>query len=201
MANFWMHNGFLQVEGEKMAKSLGNFITIRDLLDQWPGDVIRFQMLTTHYRQPIDWTKLGTEQAAVALDTFHRLTSAADLKQGKISSNVLSALCDDLNTPEAISELHKLAGEARKGDHQAACDLSATIRFLGIELGRANFQEILRRQRGDIDESRIAALVDARNVARAARDFREADRIRNELANMGIVLKDSKDGTTWELAR
>jgi cysteinyl-tRNA synthetase len=201
MANFWMHNGFLQVEGEKMSKSLGNFITIRDLLEKWPGEVIRFQMLMTHYRQPIDWTKSATEQAALALDTLHRVTKTADPKHGKISSGVLSALCDDLNTPETISELHKLAGEARKGDYQAACDLYATSDFLGIELGRASFQDILRRQRGAIDESRIVALVDARNAARAAKNFKEADRIRNELAAMGIVLNDSKQGTTWELAQ
>src|SRR5437763_1197526 len=133
MANVWMHNGFLQVEGEKMAKSLGNFITIRELLGKWkwPGAVVRFQMLTAHYRQPIDWTKSGTEQAAIALDTFHRFTITADPKHGKISSDVLSALCDDLNTPQAITELHKLADEARKGRYQAACDLYATCDFLG----------------------------------------------------------------------
>jgi len=203
MANVWMHNGFLQVEGEKMAKSLGNFITIRELLGKWkwPGAVVRFQMLTAHYRQPIDWTKSGTEQAAIALDTFHRFTITADPKHGKISSDVLSALCDDLNTPQAITELHKLADEARKGRYQAACDLYATCDFLGIELSGASFQDILKRQRGDVDETQIAALINARNIAREAKNFKEADRIRNELVAMGIVLKDSKEGTTWEHAR
>jgi cysteinyl-tRNA synthetase len=202
MANFWMHNGFLQVEGEKMAKSLGNFITIRRLLeDGWPGEVLRFQMLMTQYRQPIDWTKSGTEQAAIALDTFHHFTTTADPQRGQISSSVLSALCDDLNTPLAIADLHRLAAEARTGDYQAGCDLLVTCQFLGLELGNVSFQDILKRQRGGVDESKINPLIAARNAARKARDFKEADRIRDELAAMGIVLKDSKDGTTWEIAR
>ena len=86
MANFWMHNGFLQVEGEKMSKSLGNFVTIHELLKDWPGEVIRFQMMMTHYRQPIDWTKQQTEAAAVALDNFRHFTTAADLNEGRVSS-------------------------------------------------------------------------------------------------------------------
>src|SRR5215467_7155000 len=146
MASVWMHNGFLQVEGRKMAKSEGNFITIRDLLADWPGEVLRFQMLMTHYRQPIDWTKSATEQAAVALDSFHHFTRGVDLKNGNVSLDVLSALSDDLNTPQAIAELHKLVGEARKGDFQAACALRASCSFLGIDLSRVSLQDILRRQ-------------------------------------------------------
>ena len=106
-----------------------------------------------------------------------------------------------MNTPQAITELHKLADEARKGRYQAACDLYATCDFLGIELSGASFQDILKRQRGDVDETQIAALINARNIAREAKNFKEADRIRNELVAMGIVLKDSKEGTTWEHAR
>jgi len=201
MANYWMHNGFLQVEGEKMSKSLGNFVTIRDLLADWPGVVIRFQMLMTHYRQPIDWTKASTERAATALDTFRHLTDTANPANGRISEAMLASLEDDLNTPQAIAELHRLADEARKGDHQAACDLGASCDFLGIDLRDANLQEILKSQRGGIDESKIESLVAARTTARKAKNFAESDRIRDELAAMGVVLKDSKDGTTWEIAR
>src|SRR5215470_1348415 len=99
MANTWMHNGFLQVEGEKMSKSLGNFVTIRELLADWPGEVLRLNMLKTHYRQPIDWTNSASEQASIALDTFCHFTKGASLAEGKISSAALSALADDLNTP------------------------------------------------------------------------------------------------------
>ena len=108
MANYWMHNGFLQVEGEKMAKSAGNFVTIRELLQRgWPGEVLRFQMLMAHYRQPIDWIERQTENAAIALDGFRHFTSMADARSGRISTEVLVALTDDLNTPLAFTELHR----------------------------------------------------------------------------------------------
>lgn len=200
MATIWMHNGFLQVEGDKMSKSLGNFVTIRDLLKEWPGDVLRFQMLMTHYRQPIDWTKSATEQAVAALDTFQHVTKTAESRDGRLSSPVLEALADDLNTPLAIAELHRLAGEARKGDFHAACDLKSTCRFLGFDLAGVSFQDLLKQRRLDLDEAKIQALIDARTQARASKNFAESDRIRNELAAMGVVLKDSKDGTSWEIA-
>ncbi|MFZ0071094.1 MAG: cysteine--tRNA ligase, partial [Xanthobacteraceae bacterium] len=157
MATIWMHNGFLQVEGDKMSKSLGNFVTIRDLLKEWPGDVLRFQMLMTHYRQPIDWTKSATEQAVAALDTFQHVTKTAESRDGRLSSPVLEALADDLNTPLAIAELHRLAGEARKGDFHAACDLKSTCRFLGFDLAGVSFQDLLKQRRLDLDEAKIQA--------------------------------------------
>jgi cysteinyl-tRNA synthetase len=200
MATIWMHNGFLQVEGDKMSKSLGNFVTIRDLLKEWPGDVLRFQMLMTHYRQPIDWTKSATEQAVAALDTFQHVTKTAESRDGRLSSPVLEALADDLNTPLAIAELHRLAGEARKGDFHAACDLKSTCRFLGFDLAGVSFQDLLKQRRLGLDEAKIQALIDARAQARASKNFAESDRIRSELAAMGVVLKDSKDGTSWEIA-
>jgi cysteinyl-tRNA synthetase len=201
MANYWMHNGFLQVEGEKMSKSLGNFTTIRDLLARWPGPVIRFQMLMSHYRQPIDWTTSSTEQAAAALDTFRHHTLMFDASDGRVSEGVLAALGDDLNSPQAISELHRLANAARIGGSQAARDLLASCHFLGINPRDVDLADILRRQRGEIDEDKIKALIAARAAARRARNFTESDRIRDEIAAMGVVLKDSKDGTTWEIAR
>jgi cysteinyl-tRNA synthetase len=201
MANYWMHNGHLQAEGEKMSKSLGNFVTMRDLLADWPGVVVRFQMMMTHYRQPIDWTTAGTERAAVALDTFQQFTRTANPIDGHISESVLASLEDDLNTPLAIAELHRLADEARKGVYQAACDLRASCNFLGLDLSKASFQEILKHQRGAVDESRIVSLIAERTAARKSKNFAESDRIRDELLAMGVVLKDSKDGTTWELAR
>jgi cysteinyl-tRNA synthetase len=200
MAQTWMHNGFLQVEGEKMSKSLGNFITIRDLRSEWPGDVIRLQMLMTHYRQPIDWTRSATEQAAQVLDGFRQVIATAQARDGRLSVPVLEALADDLNTPQAIVELHRLAAEARRGNFHAACDLKSTCRFLGLTLAGDSLQDIRKRQRGDIEEARIEALIDARAKARAARNFAESDRIRYELGAMGVVLKDSKEGTTWEIA-
>jgi cysteinyl-tRNA synthetase len=204
MANYWMHNGFLQVEGEKMSKSLGNFVTIRELLAdrKWPGVVIRFQMLMSHYRQPMDWTNTNTENAAVSLDTFRHFTEAVDSQHGNVSDVVLASLADDLNSPQAIAELHRLCDQAKNGAYQAACDLRATCDFLGLDLREANLQEISRRQHGSIDESKIESLIAARASARKVKNFAESDRIRDQLAAMGVVLKDSKDGkTTWEIAR
>jgi cysteinyl-tRNA synthetase len=202
MARTWMHNGFLQVEGEKMAKSEGNFITIREALQDWPGPVLRFQMLMTHYHQPIDWTRHASEQAAIALDSFRVHTNGVDASAGRLHPAVQEALQDDLNTPLAISELHKLADEARKGNSQAAIDLGASCEFLGIDFRSVDLQQILRRRRGELDEPKIVSLVEARNAARKSRDFAQADRIRGELAGMGVELEDRKDGTTsWKLKR
>jgi cysteinyl-tRNA synthetase len=201
MANVWMHNGFLQVESEKMSKSTGNFVTIRELLADWPGEVLRFQMLMTHYRSPIDWTRHATEQAAIALDSFQQITRTADVEEGIISRDVLAALSDDLNTSQAVAQLHSLAAKGRGGDYQAACDLKATCSLLGFSLKGVGLQEILRHQKSDIDSSRVDALISDRTAARARKDFKESDRIRDELSAMGVVIKDSKEGTTWEIAR
>jgi cysteinyl-tRNA synthetase len=207
MANYWMHNGFVEVEGKKMAKSEGNFVTIRELLADWPGEVLRFQMLMTHYRSPIDWTRHGTEQASVALDSFLHITRAVDIEDGNIAPSVLEALSDDLNTPQVVVELHALAAKGRSGDYRAACDLKATCKFLGFSLKGVGLQDILRSQKPDIDSLRVDGLISDRTAARARKDFRESDRIRDELAAMGVVLKDGKDPatgkptTTWEIAR
>jgi cysteinyl-tRNA synthetase len=201
LANYWLHNGFLQVEGEKMSKSEGNFVTIRELLQSgWPGEVLRFQMLMTHYRQPIDWIERQTENAAIALDGFRHFTSMADAGSGRISTEVLGALTDDLNTPLAFTELHRLYDEARSANWQAACDLKATCSFLGFDL-KVSLQEITKSQRGGVDEKEIEQMISARDAARKAKNFKESDHIRDELAKMGVVLKDTKDGTTWEIAR
>ena len=193
MANTWMHNGFLQVEGEKMSKSLGNFVTIREVLADWQGDVVRLAMLSAHYRQPINWTLKGLEEAEKALASF--FDAAAAEADARPAPGVLEALADDLNTPKALAEMHGLRHAAgRKA-------LAGTLAFFGF---RADDFAEWREARApapalapeEIDR-RIAAQLDARK----AKNFAEADRIRDELAALGVVLKDSKDGTTWEVAR
>jgi cysteinyl-tRNA synthetase len=193
MANFWMHNGFLQVEGEKMAKSVGNFIVIREVLADWPGDVVRLAMLASHYRQPINWTVRGLEEAEKALSSFW--DAAAKEAEPRPANGVLDALLDDFNTPKAIAEMHGLKNAAgRKA-------LAGTLGFFGfrsdgLEAWRASHARGPALPKEEI-ESRIAA----RTAARQAKNFKESDRIRDELAALGIVLRDSKDGTTWEIAR
>ena len=188
MASYWMHNGFLQVEGEKMAKSAGNFVTIRDLLVDWPGDVIRFNMLRTHYRQPIDWTLRGLEES---FDTLRVLTDWPQFLQGNVEAlapTILDALSDDLNTPKAISELHSLH---RSGDFAA---LGSSLRALGF----ARRPESRRA----LDKEKVQVLVDARTAARKSRNFEEADSIRDQLLALGIEVEDKKDSTTvWKVRR
>jgi cysteinyl-tRNA synthetase len=206
MANVWMHNGFLQVEGEKMSKSLGNFVTIHELLQEWPGEAIKLAMLSAHYRQPINWTRQGMAEAKRTLDHWYELT--ADSTDGApLCADVLEALADDLNTPQAITALHALRSEAAKGARPAAACLKASARLMGLLQLDAAAWKAWRPPALAIDEAKVEALVAARNAARKGRNFREADRIRDELAAMGIGLKDSKDpatgeiGTTWEVSK
>jgi cysteinyl-tRNA synthetase len=210
MANYWMHNGFLQVEGEKMSKSLGNFFTIRDLLADWPGEVLRFNMLRTHYRQPMDWTVRGLEESYKILDEWYALHAVAYAKRivpnGGVNRELwpplLDALCDDLNTPKAIAELHQLRNAVVHDQGETALiGLVDSLEFLGFLNESAAEWNARKHSAHGIDASKIETLIDARNAARKTKNFKEADRIRDELAAMGIVLKDSKDGTTWEIAR
>ena len=199
MANIWMHNGFLQVEGEKMSKSLGNFVTIRELLNDWSGDVIRYNMLRTHYRQPIDWTISGLEESEKSL--AHWLEISNEVDQPTVSEEVSSALADDLNSPRAISELHSLANRG------LAAPLVGSLELLGITLPRFRDWKANRLNEKSAEHGGVDALIAARIAARKEKDFAEADRIRDELDAMGIQLMDSKDPesgelvTTWEVKR
>jgi cysteinyl-tRNA synthetase len=199
MANFWMHNGFLQVEGEKMSKSLGNFVTVHELLKDWPGEVVRFTMLQTHYRQPMNWTLAGLREAEKNLEHWYGLTG--DATPGYLCADTIDALLDDLNTPKAFAALHELRGEATKGAKPAAASLKASAQLIGLlQLSQAQWTAF-RPESAAVDETRVVSLIEARDTARRTRNFKEADRIRDELTAMGVVLKDSKDGTTWEIAR
>lgn len=200
MANVFMHNGFLQVEGQKMSKSLGNFVTINELLATtkfggraWPGDVLRLAMLKTHYRQPIDWTLKALEEAEGILHEWSQI--ARDAMAATPPAALLDALGDDLNASMAIAELHRLRKQ------EDAQGLRAGMTMLGIEPLANDIAHI-----GDDTRSRVEVLITARLAARAAKNWAESDRIRDELAAMGIQLKDSKgaDGqtvTTWEVKR
>ena len=200
MARTWMHNGFLQVEGEKMAKSLGNFVTIRELLADWPGEVIRFNMLRTHYRQPMDWTVRGLEESTGIMDYWYDL--AGETPNGPPGADFMEALADDLNTPRAISELHGLATRAHGADSAAQSEFAGSLHLLGLLQQSKEGWIAGRRSASGIDERKVNDLIAARNQARKARNFTEADRIRAELSGMRVIVKDNKDGTTtWEVAR
>ncbi|MEJ0012455.1 MAG: cysteine--tRNA ligase [Bauldia sp.] len=227
MANYWLHNGFLQVEGEKMSKSTGNFVTIHDLLQTkafggraWTGPTVRLAMMTTHYTKPIDWTFERSLEMEDRLDDWMRLTEYVDPSANppKPSAELVAALCDDLNTSAALKHLFSLAskasrlsadtiGSATAEAATAAAQLLADCQFVGLDLD-AHQQQLKAISSVNVGRSeQIKLLVDARKTARAAKNFAEADRIRKELDAMGIVLKDSKDPnsgelvTTWEVKR
>ena len=204
MAQVWMHNGFLQVEGEKMAKSAGNFVTVHELLEgwqgyAWPGEALRFNMLRTQYRQPLDWTLVGLDEAHKTLWEWYGDLEGKEPATG-VPGPVLDALTDDLNTPKAITELHRLHSAGHWGG------LRAALGFLGFSGERSKIERV-RAKTATAAKADVDALIGARNAARAAKNFKEADRIRGELEAMGIILKDAKDPktgeltTTWEVAR
>lgn len=193
MANVWLHNGFLQVEGEKMSKSLGNFITIRQVLDDWPGEVVRLNMLKTHYRQPIDWTLRGLEESSRMLDRWYEAAGEA-APDAAVPGGVVEALGDDLNTPAAIGELHRLAGSD-------AGALKAGAGLMGFLPTTKAQREAERVAAAGIDVARVEALIAERKAARAAKDWAASDRVRDALTALGVSVKDNKDGTTtWTVA-
>ena len=211
MARVWMHNGFLQVEGEKMSKSLGNFITIHELLEtqsfggkSWRGEVLRLAMLMTHYRQPINWSNSALTEAEKAYDRWATaFQKFGESVEPQMTEGVAAALSNDLNTPGTIAELHALARKAERGDRDAARELGANALFLGLPLDA--YETTVKVEAGQA--AHIEERVAARLEARRAKNWAMSDEIRDELAEIGVVLKDQKNPetgeieTTWDIRR
>ena len=191
MARYWMHNGFLNISGEKMSKSLGNFFTVHELLDQYPGEAIRLLLLSAHYRQPLDFTHEGLVQAKATLDRWYGVLRSRDAAPAaSVPQAVEEALSDDLNTPLAISAVHQL------GDPAA---LRAGANALGLLQQDAEaWFRWTPAGAGGPTEAVIEAAIAARQAARKARDFKESDRIRDDLKAKGVLLEDGPKGTTWK---
>ncbi|MFN4275257.1 MAG: cysteine--tRNA ligase [Ferrovibrio sp.] len=206
-SRYWMHNGFVNIEAEKMSKSLGNVLLVHDLLKQAPGEAIRLALLSAHYRQPLDWTEAGLREAKAQLDRLYRALDA--LKDVNASANrapdaFITALADDLNTPKALAELHQIANAANKATEPAEqALLKGELLAAGWLLGllQQNPAAWLKGEvKADIDVAEIEALIEARKAARGRKDWAESDRIRDELAARGILLEDKAGQTSWRVA-
>jgi len=195
MAKYWMHNGYITVNNEKMSKSEGNFVTVRDALDKFNGEVIRYSLLSGHYRSPIDFSFEGLKESKLALDRLYRSSEGFDF-DNNIDEGFSIALSSDLNTPLAISRLHELAKESNKGSKTAGQLLKSSSRLLGL-LNYENSKWFI--QNLEIDEQNIEKMISERNIARQERNFELADKIRDKLANMGISIEDSKNTTKWRV--
>lgn len=203
-ARTWIHNGFLTVEGEKMSKSLGNVVLAHDLIEQGvPGEVVRFALLSAHYRQPLDWTEDGLAQARRTLDRYYRILSDLNdvpLEAVELPQEVLEALNDDLNTPKAYAELNALAKDAaEKRSPRAKTSLLAAGALMGFLLH--NPQEWLGFTQDGENAAWIETLLLERTEAKKARNFGRADEIRAELTARGIVIEDTADGPKWRKAQ
>ena len=204
---YWLHNGFVNVDNEKMSKSIGNVLLVHELLKQAPGEAIRLALLNAHYRQPLDWTDRGLAQAKRMLDRLYgalRTLGDIDTDPDAVpSAEFLAALNDDLNTPKALATLFDLARQAN-----TASDTGEKSRIKGALLTSADLMGLLQQSADDwfvggngehegIDAGEIERLIEARHNAKADKDYAEADRIRDELASWDIFLEDGPDGTKW----
>jgi len=208
-SRFWMHNGFVNIEKEKMSKSIGNVLLVHDLIEQAPGEAIRLALLNGHYRQPLDWTAEGLQQAKRMLDRLYgALRTLADVKveaNDAVPEEFMAAMLDDLNTPKALAVLFDLAKQANTAtDATEKARIKSALLASGALIGLLEQDPEVWFAGGGvaphIDAGEIEGLIAARAEARKNKDFKESDRIRDELAGRGILIEDGPKGTTWRVA-
>ncbi len=212
LAHIWLHNGFLQMAGsDKMSKSLGNIVLVRDLLKKWPGEVLRWALLSAQYRQPLEWGDDLLAQSKKQLDRFYRLLSEHDdshdnqkeNNKTQIDAGVIGSLNDDLNTPGAMAALHALRDQAaaQKGNEKnhAIAILKASGQLMGFfnHQPKEWFKQDFTQSENGLNDTEIEALISERGKAKAAKDFARSDEIRDRLKENGIIIEDSATNTTW----
>lgn len=201
---YWMHNGYLNINGEKMSKSLGNFKTVRDLLKSYRGEVIRFALLSAQYRSELDFSSSLLEQSKASLDSLYgalrKHQAISPVSTDLSESSAFNALLDDLNSPLAISELHQLAKQLNKVEGEDAAPIKGQLLAVAQLMGILQDEPDTWFQGEGLDSVEIEARIAERVQAKAARNYGRADEIRRELAELGVELEDSKDGTTWRLS-
>ena len=193
-AKYWMHNGYVTVDGKKMSKSDGNFITINNLKNNFNGQVVRLSILGTHYRQPLDWNLKILDTNKKILENWYSFYSP---NEDEISNELFNILLDDLNSPKFITSIHSLYNKAKTGDPTAKKDLNSALKFLGLFNENQEQFNILRKK-SKLDVSEIKKLVEQRNLARKDKDFKKADIIRLDLEKNGILIEDLNDKTHWK---
>ena len=201
LANFWLHNGMVQMADSKMSKSLGNIVLIKDLLNDMPGEVIRLSLMSSHYRQPLKWSDDLVDQSKKTLNTFYSFLEkyeGLDIMDINVDEAILTSLSDDINTPKAISVLHSMFKDLKKDPDNIELRSSfiKSANFMGLLFSKPS--NWLLKEDNNIDIKVINDLIEERNRARQSRDFSVADNIRDKLLDMGVVLEDKNDITTWK---
>ncbi len=208
-ANVWMHAGALRINDEKMSKSLGNFFTIRDVLADFPAEVVRYFLLASHYRSPINYSLESLKEAGASLERFYHSLRGLTLPQApesEFSSRFYAAMDDDFNTPEALAVLFDMVREINRNkaaQPDQAAQIAAEMKALGDVLGllQQDPEAFFQQQTSDVDPQQVENLIAQRNAARKQRDFAKADEIRDQLQAMSVVLEDSREGTKWRVEK
>ena len=194
-SNYWVHNGFVTINKEKMSKSLGNIISISEAVKKYSGQVVRLTLLSAHYSQPLDWNDKLLEDQKTTIEKWYQLYEDTNLE---IPLDIIDTLLDDLNTPGFIAKIHELYNAANKGDDKSKKLFNSACKLIGLFDLNKNEWENLKKNNTDISEDLILKKIAERTIAKKKGDFKLADQIRDELINKGIIIEDQKDKTTWK---